>query len=112
MSGGGGGGGDGWPPPPDDVDCNSLQFENTLRSPQPEPVAELQVGSQLDVLLEAEGDITRIAARRQGDGALVGVFAGDRMAELLRCLQQNVAFVAEVSELDGGLVRVRVRPVQ
>jgi hypothetical protein len=31
------------------------------------------------------------------------------MAELLRCLQQNVAFVAEVTEVNGGLVRVQVR---
>jgi hypothetical protein len=104
----GSGSGTGGPPPTEPVDCANLQFDAELASPQPKVVATLKKGTILSVELDAAGGRNRIIARAPG-GQIAGALISGRMAELLRCLQAGESFVAEVTRVDGGDVRVRVR---
>lgn len=104
-----GGGGDGpWPETPALVPCELVDFETTVWSPQPSVVLKLQIGQILQVDLEEEGEVRRVAVRADGD--LVGSLVGTNVASVIRCLQEKVAFGAEVTAVEGGQVRVRVRP--
>jgi hypothetical protein len=107
MSGGGGGGGS-WP---EDTarSCEDLEFETALSSPQAGPVAQLHEGDELTVQLDTSNDARKVVARN-GEGEVVGTITSGDFANLLRCLQEGQPFVAEVISVDGGLVRVKIRP--
>jgi hypothetical protein len=100
RSGGGGGGDPG-------VDCSALQFDASVSSPQPNAVAALQVGEVLTVNIEQPGGARMIALRRANND-LVGSLT-DRVRELIRCIQEGVAFEATVLSIQGGAVRLRVQ---
>jgi len=70
----------------------------------------LVVGELLRVALEADSGVRMIGLRSELANLLVGTLTTGNMAQLLRCLQEGVEFVAEVLSTDGRLIRVRVRP--
>jgi hypothetical protein len=105
MSGGGGTGYE----PPVAIPCGDVDYETTLWSPQPDEVQRLTIGTMLDVDLEESDGTRRVAVTN--NGALVGTIAGGQLATLIRCLQADVRFAAEVRNVEGGQVKVRVRPV-
>jgi len=107
SSSGGGGGGFGSPDP--GTNCQQLRFVATVQSPQPDAVAALAVGDVLNVVLVAgTGTTPSVIEVQRADGTTVGALI-DHVTELLRCLQDGFQFVAEVLEISGGAVRVRVR---
>jgi hypothetical protein len=110
MSGGGGGGGGGFGPPDPGTNCQRLSFRTAVASPQPQAVAAITVGEELDVVLRpGGGGVPPAVEVRRRNGTVVGGLI-DRVTELLRCLQQGFSFIAEVLSVSGGAVRVEVRP--
>jgi hypothetical protein len=101
--GGGGGGGDG-----ERVDCASLIFPTILNSPDPEVLAQLNDGDVLN-LRRPDPTKTRVEARTAAD-AIAGTITGGRFADLLVCLERDVAFIAKVVSISNGLCKVEVRP--
>jgi hypothetical protein len=104
---GGGGGSTGGSPVDDGTDCGDLNFVAVLQSLQTEAVDGLTVGDLLEVGLR-DGSPPVIEVRTTA-GILVGALI-QRVPELLRCLQRGVGYTAAVLSLDGGYVRVEVRP--
>lgn len=70
-------------------------------------LSSLEVGNVLSVDLQRTP--VRAIVVRDASGAVVGALT-TRVRELLRCLQQQVDFEAEVLSINGGDVRVAVRP--
>jgi hypothetical protein len=105
MSGGGGGGG--WP---EETlrSCDDLEFETTLSSPQADVIGDLQQGDELDIALDTSDGVSKVVARDTG-GQVAGTITSGEFAALLRCLQEDNTYVAEVINVSGGLVRVRIR---
>jgi hypothetical protein len=90
------------------ADCGSIQFETDLASPQPTVVATLIVGAMLDVQLDTTGARVVVAAVT-ASGATAGSIA-TRAAQLIRCIRAGYSYRAEVLEINGGVVRVRLAP--
>lgn len=108
MSGGGGSGGPGggFSPPDDGTPCDQLRFRTSVASPQ--PVANnISIGDVLEVVLHS-GPPAAIHLVN-GDGSVVGSLI-TRIADLLRCIQDDFSYEAEVTEVDGGDIQVEVRP--
>lgn len=111
MSGGGGsggGGGPGFPEESEPVPCAELTFEVTLSDPIPDAVEGLADGDVLQIELRREPRL-RIAVI-DDEGVIAGVIATQQFDRLLQCLQEGFDYEAEVLSVDGGAVRVRVRP--
>lgn len=111
MSGGGGGGGQGGPGFPDQGDpvpCEDLEFTTALSDPIPEVIEGLQEGAELSIELQTEPR-RRIAAVTAA-GELAGSIATQQFDRLLDCLQAGHNYEAEILTIDGGAIRVRVRP--
>jgi hypothetical protein len=106
MSGGGGSGG-GPSGPSRDVDCAALAFNAQLTSPDENVVADLREGDRLALELQVrEGGRSAIAAMTE-DGRFAGAIT-ERTADLVRCMQEGIEYAAELTEIDGGWVEVRV----
>lgn len=106
MSGGGGSGGS-YSPPDTGVRCASLKFDAPLQSVDPDAVQRLIERDELTVRLgTADGASVVEVVTAGGDyvGALI-----DRIADLLRCIQDGYEYVANVVSIDRGDVRVRVQ---
>lgn len=87
--------------------CDELEFETFLSSPDPEIIIRLGVGEILEVAIRT-GEARRfIAVMYEGEvaGSII-----QRVAELISCIKEGHSFVAEVISLEGGNVRLRVRP--
>ena len=116
-SGGGGGGGAGgptggsWAPPDSQIDCANLRFETPLSSPNPTVVAQIAVGEVADVeLVNPQPDVTVVGVlRRNPPQDVIGTIT-TRLRELLRCIQGGTDYQAEILEISGGVVRVKVEP--
>lgn len=107
MSGGGGGGGGGGFTPRDrETPCDQLRFSTTIASPQPAS-SNLSVGDILDVQLNS-GPPQSIDLVDPG-GSVVGAIV-TRTTDLVRCLQDGFRFEAEVQSINGGEIRIVVRP--
>ncbi len=101
MSGGGGYG-----PGPTSLDspCSSLTLEAPLQSPKPSVVKKLKVKDKLEVISRGkDGPIIARHSRHGDAGSIV-----ERMANLLRCLEEGTEYIAEVLSIEGGTVRVKV----
>jgi hypothetical protein len=108
MSGGGGTGDT--PPigPRPEPDCSALQFEATLASPDMAVVATLVVGAVLGVDVRQGAGGRNLIAAVTPAGQIAGAIT-DRIADLLRCIQQGIDFEAEITDLNGGWIVVTVR---
>lgn len=97
-AGGGGGGGSA-------DDCDSLDVVVVLQSPQPKVVAKLGKGDILEVKLTG-GKPPIQAVTDKGDVA--GAIVPPDIQRLVDCLKKGKHFVAEVLQISGGAVKVRV----
>jgi hypothetical protein len=130
MSGGGGDGGSNFPSDPwtssADVGsgagpaasgagqeaCEALEFDARLRNVDADELAEVSEGDTLPVVYLEQPSRSVAVLRVLPDGSLSTVPVGvllDRLQELLPCLSV-LSFEAEVTHIDGGNTRVRVRP--
>jgi hypothetical protein len=108
VSGGGGSGGPGggFGPRDDRTPCDQLRFRTSIASPQP-AASDLEVGDVLEVVLRSGPRVAIDLIDSSSDvvGSLI-----THIADLLRCIQDGFSYEAEVKEIDGGDVRVDVRP--
>ena len=100
-TGGGGGGGGGEQPD----DCSGIDVSVTLQSPQPAVVAALRKGDLLRVQL-TNGAPPILAVTQAG--ATAGAIIPPDIKKLVDCLNRGHKFVAEVLQVTGGAVKVRV----
>ncbi len=104
MSGSGSGGG--VPPSADQgTPCAELSFETMLATPAEDVIKGLKVGDVLEIALEGAAQIVVAKLGAAIAGAIVV-----NLPELLRCLQQGAAFVADVKAIEDGAITVVVRP--
>lgn len=90
------------------ADCGTIRFETDLASPQPTVVATLAIGDMLDISLDTTGPRVVVAAVT-ASGETAGSIA-TRAAQLIRCIRDGHSYTAEVLEITGGVVPVRVAP--
>lgn len=99
-------GGNGGPDAP--RTCVDLVFDTILNLAGEEASQGLQVGTTLEVRRRMEQG--RSLAFCYWDQQQVGAVTGDRLAELLECIQKGSSYIGIVSAVDDGLVRVTIRP--
>ncbi|MDQ8195245.1 hypothetical protein QEH59_12470 [Coraliomargarita sp. SDUM461004] len=104
MSGGGSGnGGTRWGGGDFDSPCHSLNVTTQIHSPDEDVVNLLQVGDLLDVTLHVEDGEEAIVVLHKSD--TVGAVIHERLRD---CISAGNAYQAEVIEIEGGVVRVRI----
>ncbi|MEW6070909.1 MAG: hypothetical protein AB1485_09850 [Candidatus Thermoplasmatota archaeon] len=87
--------------------CDELNFEASLASPQSEVVSRLRKGDILSVELRSSNGKNFIAALSNNEiaGSII-----ERVADLVRCIQEGNTYEAEVLSIRGGAVNILVRP--
>lgn len=81
-------------------------MNTVLEAPVPEVADELQVGDELDLQLR-EGESVQVVvvdSLGRDAGAILAI------GRLLECLREGFRFIAKVTSVDGGAIRVEVRP--
>jgi hypothetical protein len=111
---GGGGGDDTWRKPAkpvgdtpsgDDDPC-AIHEITTINSPDRTVLGALRVGDILDLVLEM-GPPRRLLARAP-KGQIAGSITSPSLAQIIRCIQSEVAYGLEVLSLRGAVCQVRV----
>lgn len=104
MSGspGSGGGGGSWEAP---TTCESLVIDTQLSSPKAAVIAGIAVGDVLDVALQP-GTGTVVVVLHHGQVA--GGLASPDVQRLRECIEGGTQYGAEVREINGAQVKVRV----
>lgn len=92
----------------DEVACEQLVIDTQLSSPRAEVVDRLNAGDLLEVSLD-EGRRDVVVVRHQDD--LAGGLASPNLGRLRACIEGGTTYQAEVIEVNGGQVRVRVTAV-
>jgi hypothetical protein len=104
MSGGGGYG----PDSSSDytTPCDKLIFQTTLQSPKPKVISKLKPKDRLEITKEGtQGPVVGVHLKHGTAGSIV-----DRLAELLRCIDNGHTFEGEVISINGGQVLIRITP--
>lgn len=94
--------------PPPSTSCATLRFDTQLASPKAAVVAQLSPGDILDVVFSQTNQQIVVA---EWQGAEAGSIVDQRLTQLRNCLNQGEQFEAEVLQVGGGQVRVRVRHI-
>ena len=107
--GSGGGGGRDLPNGGPTDDCATLVVETTLNSPVPAVVATLSEHDLLtvEIALTPKGASQLVAKDRAGNRA--GSLTPPSLVQIINCIGKKYMFVAQVIEISGGSVRVRIR---
>ncbi len=84
-------------------DCHAYQTTTMLRSPKADVVDGLQPGDRL-IVVASMGSLTA----ETGRGDTAGSIVVPEQDELVRCIEQGVAYVAEVRSVRGGACVVEV----
>lgn len=104
---GGGGAGGGGAGSGASISCDTLLIRTSLNSPNPNAVADLQVGDQLKVIATTE---TGPVVVRDDQGRDVGSITSTQLLDLLACLAADFVYSARVTSISGGNVKVEIRP--
>ena len=99
---------DSWTDVRDEVACEQLVIDTQLSSPRAEVVDRLTAGNLLEVALD-EGRRDVVVVRHRGD--LAGGLASPNLGRLRVCLSGGTRYQAEVVEVNGGQIRVRVTAI-
>lgn len=100
---GGNGGGD------EGFNCETLVERTSLNSPVPAVVAQLSVDDQLEVRIGRQGDADILQAV-DGTGAIAGSLVPPSLPRFIACIRQGSQYIAVIQSIDGGRVRVEIRP--
>jgi hypothetical protein len=92
-------------PPPDP--CNIVET-TSLNSPNRTVISTLRSGDLLRIVFEA-GPPQRLIAE-QSAGVVAGSITSPSMLQIIQCIAQGYAYVAEVLSVRGAICQVRVRP--
>ncbi len=107
MSGGGSDGGVG--PPQGSggrIPCHLLVVQTLLSSPKAQVVDRLKEGDELDVEVR---DGILVAT---DDGRIAGSLVSPQSLRIMECIGQGIDYVAEVLDVSGGAVEVKVHSVE
>jgi hypothetical protein len=86
--------------------CLKLNFETVLMSADPETLASIIVDTVLELALrEQQGNPIVVALK---DTLVIGTIGSPHLAQLIKCMQENHSYVADVLSIEGGACRVRV----
>lgn len=92
-----------------DVDaCDKLIVNSRISSPKEEVVTELSIGDVLDVALDDAGQYPSVRLLREG--RLAGGIATPQTATLIACMRSGTIYRAEVTSVNDGEVKVRIKP--
>ena len=104
---GSGGGGDFGGDAP--LSCYKIIESLFISSPEPEVLKTLEINQILDVLLDEEGT-TPLLLVKTADGRTAGSVVPNNMPRLIQCMtDEQVSYMAVVTSIDDGLVRVSLR---
>lgn len=103
MSGHGGGGSGGEAVPV--LSCANLSGKTQLNSPQPEIVGKLNIGDNLELILNG----TTVEAHFNDEVA--GTITWTQLAQLIECIEEGNDYIAQVTNISGGSVQVHIRSV-
>jgi hypothetical protein len=88
--------------------CNIVEA-TILNSPDRTVISTLRAGDVLEVAF-LSGPPQRLVARTQ-NGAIAGSITSPSMPQIIQCItQRNVAYVADVTAVTGGMCAVSIRP--
>lgn len=102
----GGSGSGGYSPRTPSSPCSKLTFQATLNSPQAPVLAQLQIGSVLEVGLDSSGNSVEVRFNSQ----LAGSVTGTRVAQLINCINSGFTYRGIVVTLTGGQCVLRIEP--
>ncbi len=85
--------------------CSTLIFEAGVMSPDPDVVAQVELGTVCDIVLQ--GTPPQLAVYVRSSGAVLGAIT-DHWADLTSCIGAGYAYEAVIVALSP--VRVRVQP--
>jgi|GEM_PF-1642705 len=105
MSGSGGGS---WSVPVGDT-CDRLTSDTALTSPSREVTSQLQPGSLLEI--EIDNTAATPVVRAMFQGQVAGSITSSIIQKLVECVESGYTYIAEVTSVQGGACRVRVRAV-
>lgn len=89
---------------PSGDDCSAVRIDDPVAAP--EPTFTFIVGIKLDVVISSHSPVT---ISLHNHGARVGSL--HPYPALVRCLNAGVSFEAEIRNVTGGDIRVRVEPL-
>lgn len=92
----------------DKTDCKNLVEKTVLNSPDPVVLAKLKEKDILKLVLRRPGGKKIVVA--EWKGAVAGSITFARLAQLIRCLEDNHKFVAEIMNVRSGRCEVLVKP--
>ena len=95
---------DTWRDPPSP--CAALVIDTQLSSPKSAVIVGIQVGEVLDVALQDMGGTSAVVVLRHGQVA--GGLASPQVTRLRECMTQGHVYQANVNDVQGGQIRVRV----
>lgn len=99
SSGGSGGGGG-------EMSCAALEIDTQVSSPKADVVRQLKKDDVLQVTLRQENGAVIVSLLFKGQ--LVGGVASPLLPRLRECMQQGTEYVAVVTAISGGQVKIRI----
>lgn len=105
MSGSGGGGG-GFAVPTGT--CETLVIDTLLSSPKADVIARINLGDVLDVRTQIGEGTATVTVVVLHEGNVAGGLAAPLLQRLRECIDGGTQYVARVTAIREGLVRVRV----
>jgi len=101
--------GAGFGTPSTDV-CGSLDIETNLNSPVRNVVQGLKRGDELEVVLHEEPPGRTVLVAKVSSGRIAGSLTPPSLDTIVNCIENGFQYVAVVlADVDGGVIRVRVR---
>jgi hypothetical protein len=89
--------------------CGSLDIETILNSPNATVTRDLKRGAELDVDVLTKGQVTTLVAK-DAQGQIAGSLTPPSLITIISCMEKGFRYVAIIVEdVDGGMIRVRIR---
>ncbi|MFD2521577.1 hypothetical protein [Emticicia soli] len=87
-------------------ECSNLHLTTKLATPNPDLIANLEIGMILDVTL-SNGSIVVVTEL----GEIVGSVIGRDSVKLKNCMENGYSFSAEILNLNGGSCDVLIKSI-
>lgn len=91
------------------IPCANLIERTYVNSPVPGIVAALKAGDVLEVQLQVGTQPAALLAVA-ASGSTAGTLTPPRLPQIIDCMQQGYLYIALVLEVNGGQVKVEIRP--
>ncbi len=81
------------------INCEDLEFQISLQSPDLDTLADIEEADVLDIGLHHEGGQYSLVAKTQ-DGKIAGTIASTNSRRVRACIERGYRYSAEVTEID------------